>query len=88
MFAAKVRSFPTVFGWWRTANLHGLRRLSWILDVRREGRNGLVQFQAKVVEVALWCRMRAEFVNDGSEVGQRADWGDRWQIRCRRTTSP
>jgi hypothetical protein len=37
------------------------------LDVRRERRSGLAQFEAKVVEVAFWRRMRAEFVNGGSE---------------------
>src|SRR5262249_26085698 len=45
------------------------------LDGRRQGRNGLVQFEAKVFEVVLGRRVGAEFVDDGSEIGQRADRG-------------
>ena len=45
------------------------------LDVRRQGRGGLAQFEAEVVEVIFRRRMGAEFVDDGSEVGQRADRG-------------
>lgn len=46
-----------------------------VLGVRREGRGGLAQLEAKVIEVALRCRMGAKFIDDGAEVGQRTDWG-------------
>ena len=44
------------------------------LDVRRQSREGLAQFEAEVVEIAFRCRVGAEFVDNGPEVGQRADW--------------
>jgi len=49
------------------------------LDVRREGRRGLAEFEAEIVEIAFRRRMGAEFVEDRSEIGQRADRG---QSRC------
>jgi NAD(P)-dependent dehydrogenase (short-subunit alcohol dehydrogenase family) len=49
------------------------------LDGRREGRGGLAEFEPEVLEVAFRCRMGAEFVDDRSEIGQRADRG---QSRC------
>jgi len=49
------------------------------LDVRREGHGGLAELEAEVVEVAFRRRMGAEFVDDRSEIGQRADRG---QSRC------
>ena len=49
------------------------------LDVRREGRGGLAELEAEVVEVAFRRRMGAEFVDHRSEIGQRADRG---QSRC------
>jgi transposase len=49
------------------------------LDLRRVGRCGVAEFEAEVVEVAFRCGMGAEFLDDRSEVGQRADRG---QSRC------
>jgi hypothetical protein len=49
------------------------------LGVRREGRDGLAELEADVVEVAFRRGMGAEFVDDRSEIGQRADRG---QSRC------
>lgn len=49
------------------------------LDVGREGRNGLAEFEAQVVRVAFRRRVGAEFVDDRPEAGQRADGG---QSRC------
>ncbi len=43
------------------------------LDARRRGRGGLAQFEAEVIEITFRCRMGAEFVDDGSEIGQRTD---------------
>jgi hypothetical protein len=48
------------------------------LDAGREG-GGLAEFEAEVVEVGFRRRMGAEFVDDGSEIGQRPDRG---QSRC------
>ena len=48
-------------------------------DVRRERRGGLAELEAEVVEVAFRRGMGAEFVDDRSEIGQRADGG---QPRC------
>ena len=50
-----------------------------LLDVRREGRSCLAEFETEVVEVAFRRRIGAEFVDDRSEIGQRADRG---QSRC------
>jgi hypothetical protein len=40
-----------------------------------QGRGGLAEFKAEVVEVAFRRWMGAEFVDDRSEIGQRADRG-------------
>jgi len=46
------------------------------LEVRREGRDGLAEFEAEVVEVAFRRGMGAEFFDDRSEIGQRANRGE------------
>jgi hypothetical protein len=43
------------------------------LDVRRESRDSLAQFEAEIVEVGFRRRVGTEFLDDGSKVGQRAD---------------
>jgi hypothetical protein len=45
------------------------------LDDRRWGCSGLAQFEVEVIEITFRRRMGAEFVDDRSEIGQRADRG-------------
>jgi hypothetical protein len=50
------------------------------LNGRREGCGGLPELQTEVVEVAFWRRMGAEFIDEGPEIGQRADRGEAGRI--------
>ena len=66
---------PADRDWERRAMMLAVIRKRRFLDVRREGRGGLAEFEAEVVEVAFGRRMGAEFVDYRPEVGQRADRG-------------
>ena len=61
---------------WRVYPINGaLIRERSFLEVRRDGREGLAQFEAKEVEVAFRGRM-VEFGNDRTEEGKQLNCGE------------
>ena len=55
-------------------------RKRMFLTFAGQGRDGFAQFEAQLVEITFRCRMGAKFVDDGPEIGQRADRGESGRI--------